>query len=328
MFKAMGSVPSSFWSLLLPFLFLLALHLATMASRGRSSLVRSLVSKLEAERELEGMDRAVWYRADLAAMPAALAAKFVQLGEDEETAAFIRHSFEQSDWLFTQLYYNLAKSLLSWFYCQTDINGMLGRGGMFVVSKAQVELLTSASSTPLTTAAPLPALLDLGAGDGAPTASLAPFFEQTFVTEVSAPMRRACQARGFTVLELDAWAAEPAAFNAISALNLFDRCARPLTIIRHAHRALRQGGLLLVALVLPFRPYVESVPGHKPEEVMAVHGETFREQVESAVEVFEGEGFMLERWARVPYLCQGDLNRPLYHLDNGLFLFKRVEKEG
>ena len=73
-------------------------------TRGRSSLVKSLVSKLEAERSLEEMDRGVWYHVDLSKIKDQnIASKFVQLNEDVATAAFIKHSFEQSDWLFTQL---------------------------------------------------------------------------------------------------------------------------------------------------------------------------------------------------------------------------------
>ena len=139
------SVPPNFWSFSLPILLFLSLHsLITMTNlRGRSSLVRNLVSKLEAEKELEEMDRSVWYSVDTTAMRPEIATKFVQLGEDEETSVFIRHSFDQSDWLFTQLYYNLAKSLLSWFYCQTDINGILHRGSMFVFSREHFLKLTA-----------------------------------------------------------------------------------------------------------------------------------------------------------------------------------------
>merc|ERR1719282_834723 len=133
---------------------------------------------MEAERSLEQMDRGLWYKVDLAKIrdQENIASKFVQLSEDEATSAFIKHSFEQSDWLFTQLYYNFAKSLLSWFYCQTDINGILARGSMFVFSKEQF-LLLSSSFTPSST---LPALLDLGSGDGRPTTSLSPFFRSNF----------------------------------------------------------------------------------------------------------------------------------------------------
>ena len=41
-------------------------------------------------------------------------------------------------------------------------------------------------------------MLDLGAGDGATTALLAPMFAQVHVTEMSWPMRRILAARGFT----------------------------------------------------------------------------------------------------------------------------------
>lgn len=320
------SLPSHFWSFSLPILLFLTLHtLINMTNlRGRSSLVRNLVSKLEAEKELEEMDRSVWYSVDTTDMRPEIASKFVQLGEDEETSVFIRHSFDQSDWLFTQLYYNLAKSLLSWFYCQTDINGILHRGSMFVFSRDHFLKLTAPHMTPSSL---LPSLLDLGAGDGGPTTAMSGLFQHTAVTEVSPPMRKLCSARGFSVLELDCWAKKPNTYDVISALNLFDRCDKPVSIIRDIHFSLKPGGFLVVALVLPFRPYVESVPSHKPSEEMKIVGETFIEQVETAVEVFEGQGFQLESWARVPYLCEGDLNKPIYHLNNGLFFFRRVERE-
>lgn len=317
-----SSAPSNLWNLLLPLLLCFSLPLLLKMSglsRGRSSLVKSLVSKLEAEKELENMDRSIWYSVDLASVKEHLALKFIQLGEDEDTSAFIKHSFDQSDWLLTQLYYNLAKSLLSWFYCQTDINGLLGRGSMFVFSKAHFLLLTG-----LEEQVQLGSLLDLGAGDGGPTSTMAGLFKEIFVTEVSQPMRKQCQAKGFAVLEIESWPKEET-YDVISALNLFDRCDKPLSILSDIQSSLKPGGMLVVALVLPFRPYVESVPSHQPSEDMGIVGETFREQVETAVTVFEGVGFKLESWSRVPYLCEGDLNKPLYHLNNGLFVFKKIE---
>lgn len=41
-------------------------------------------------------------------------------------------------------------------------------------------------------------MLDLGAGDGATTALLAPMFDRVHVTEMSWPMKRILRARGFT----------------------------------------------------------------------------------------------------------------------------------
>ena len=109
-----------------------------------------------------------------------------------------------------------------------------------------------------------------------------------------------------------------------SALNLFDRCDKPLSIISDIHKSLKPSGYLVVALVLPFRPYVESVPSHKPSEKMNIHGELFENQVEAAIEMFEDIGFSLESWSRVPYLCEGDLTRPLYQLNNALMVYKKT----
>eukprot|EP00092_Neocalanus_flemingeri_P037277 GFUD01040598.1.p1 GENE.GFUD01040598.1~~GFUD01040598.1.p1 ORF type:complete len:325 (-),score=62.15 GFUD01040598.1:156-1130(-) len=288
--------------------------------RARSSLVRNLVNKMAVEKEIEDLDKSTWYSVNLKLIKTpAISSKFHQFHDDSETEAFIISSFEQSDWILTQLWYNFAKSVLSWFYCQTDINGMLNRGSMFVFSKEQFLKMTK-----FDTNTKLSAMLDLGAGDGRPTQSMSSFFTETYTTEVSGPMRKSLTQRGFKVLEIDNWV-KPDGYDLISALNLFDRCDKPLGIIADIHTSLKPGGLFLVALVLPFKPYVESVPSHKPSEKMDINGETFEAQVEAAVKMFEGVGFTLEGWARVPYLCEGDLSRPLYHLNNALMLFKKKE---
>jgi len=317
----------NFW-FSLPFLFaflfqgsifkLFGLEMSNL--RARSSLVRNLVNKMEVEKEIEELDKSTWYSVNLKLINSPeIRSKFQQFHNDSETDAFITSSFEQSDWVFTQLWYNFAKSILSWFYCQTDINGMLNRGSMFVFSKEQFLKMSK-----LDTNTKLTSMLDLGAGDGRPTQSMSSFFTETYTTEVSAPMRKSLTQRGFKVLEIDNWV-KPDGYDLVSALNLFDRCDKPLGIISDIHTSLKPGGFFIVALVLPFKPYVESVPTHKPSEKMDIKGEKFEAQVESAVEVFEGLGFSLEGWARVPYLCEGDLNRPLYHLNNALMLYKKKD---
>jgi len=286
--------------------------------RARSSLVRNLVNKMAVEKELEDLDKSTWYSVNLKLINTPeIRSKFLQFHNDSETEAFITSSFEQSDWILTQLWYNFAKSILSWFYCQTDINGMLNRGSMFVFSKEQFLKMTKLEAN-----TKLDTMLDLGAGDGRPTQSMSCFFTETFTTEVSAPMRKSLGQKGFKVLEIDNWL-KPCGYDLISALNLFDRCDKPLGIVADIHTSLKPGGFFLVALVLPFKPYVESVPSHKPSEKMNIVGETFETQVEAAVTMFEEIGFKLESWARVPYLCEGDLNRPLYHLNNALMMFKK-----
>ena len=146
--------------------------------------------------ELEDLDKSTWYSVNLKLINTLeIRSKFLQFHNDSETEAFITSSFEQSDWILTQLWYNFAKSILSWFYCQTDINGMLNRGSMFVFSKEQFLKMTKLEAN-----TKLDSMLDLGAGDGKPTQSMSCFFTEIFTTEVSAPMRKSLGQKGFKVL--------------------------------------------------------------------------------------------------------------------------------
>lgn len=46
-------------------------------------------------------------------------------------------------------------------------------------------------------------------------------------------------------------------FECVSMLNLLDRCSKPKTMLQQARAAIAPGGTLLLALVLPYKPYVE-----------------------------------------------------------------------
>lgn len=61
----------------------------------------------------------------------------------------------------------------------------------------------------------------------------------------------------------------------------------------------------------------------QPSEVITVHGNLWEEQVQSLVsDVFEPSGFTVELFTRVPYLCEGDLYKDFYILDDALFVLK------
>merc|ERR1719399_2128526 len=120
-------------------------------------------------------------------------------------------------------------------------------------------------------------MLDVGAGSGSVTAQLAGLFDQVVATEVSTPMVARLRARkGVTfVIEAEdlgtvqekvraegiAQAGQEAAaterFTCICALNLLDRCDRPRELLREIWSMLAPGGVLLMAVVCPFRPFVE-----------------------------------------------------------------------
>jgi hypothetical protein len=59
---------------------------------------------------------------------------------------------------------------------------------------------------------------------------------------------------------------------------------------------------------------------HQPTEWLPIQGSNFEEQASSAISVFEASGFCVERWSRVPYLCEGDLNQAFYWLDDAVFV--------
>ena len=114
-------------------------------------------------------------------------------------------------------------------------------------------------------------------------------------------------------------------YDVICALNLLDRCTRPLSLLEQIKGALKPNGLVLVALAWPFRPYVEfsSTGDHRPEELMPIHGQTIEEQASSMMKhVLIPLGFRIVSWTRGPYLCEGDLERTFYHLNDMIFALK------
>lgn len=61
----------------------------------------------------------------------------------------------------------------------------------------------------------------------------------------------------FRLLPLDDWFKEKE-YDFISALNLLDRCDKPLELLNYIKSSLKPDGRFLLALVLPFAPFVEA----------------------------------------------------------------------
>jgi len=285
----------------------------------RSSLVATIINKISEEEELSNLIKSgIWYAVKNLKniTDEGIVGKFEQLSLDAETDVFIKRSIERSDWMFTQLYHNFAKAVLSWFYTQTDINAILNRGTMFVLSRDQFITMTDDFTGDK--------LIDLGAGDGRPTMAMFSSFEEVYATETSAPMRKILSANKIKVLEIETWQ-NSGPYDMISMLNLLDRASTPITILNTAKQALKPQGLLLIALVLPFRPYVEASPTHKPTELMDIKGKTEEEQLVSAVQAIQAQGFRLVKWSKLPYLCEGDLSQSVYHLTDYIMVFKHQQ---
>ncbi|XP_076470220.1 protein-L-histidine N-pros-methyltransferase-like isoform X3 [Babylonia areolata] len=212
--------------------------------------------------------------------------------------------------------------VLGVFMTKTSINGLLGRGSMFVLSHQQFEKLLGVS--PVRKAENL---IDLGAGDGEVTKVMAPYFSNVYATEMSPTMQRLLSYKGYQVLDVDSWDNGSMTYDVISCLNLLDRCDRPVTLLHAMRRVLRPDtGRVLVALVIPFKPYVEfDSSDHIPTEKLLITGATFEEQVtQLTTAVFRPAGFDVEAFSRVPYLCEGDLRHSFYVLNDALFVLKAV----
>ena len=65
-----------------------------------------------------------------------------------------------------------------------------------------------------------------------------------------------------------------------------------------------------------------------PAEDLGVKGSTVEEQVNSLTEIiFPENGFKVERWSRVPYLCEGDLDQTFYWLHDFLFILSKIDSD-
>ncbi|KAE9415147.1 hypothetical protein Angca_004520 [Angiostrongylus cantonensis] len=175
-------------------------------------------------------------------------------------------------------------------------------------------------------------VLDLGAGDGRVTKKLAAFYANVHTTEMSQVMEWRLRSRNFIIEDVEAWSSSLYGFDLISVLNLLDRHYNPRKLLRDVYvAALRSNCSVLVAIVLPIDQYVEFHPSKRTNRAdvrLKVKGNTIEQQASSLVEnEFIPLGFQVVRWTKLPYLCEGDLNRPFYVLEDVVFLLHPLPTE-
>lgn len=286
----------------------------------RSPLIRSLLADMRSDSDAAAADNLEWYHCCPELLGDSLRPLFVQSHLDSDTEVFLQQSVDKSGWMLMQIYHSLVSTLLSPLVSRTSINGFLGRGSMFVFSAEQFRRLLRVRPDWRAEA-----LLDLGAGDGGVTAVMSSHFRDVFATEVSLPMRWHLQRRNYRLLGVDEWQHTGLQYDVISCLNLLDRCEQPLQLLRDIRRSLvPHTGRLLLAAVLPFQPYVElGGRWQRPKEHLKIKGKTWEEQVtQLSNEVFQEAGFEVEAVTRLPYLCEGDMYKPYYVLDDAVFVLK------
>lgn len=111
-------------------------------------------------------------------------------------------------------------------------------------------------------------------------------------------------------------------FDCISCLNLLDRCDRPRTLLKQIRNHLKPNGVLLIALVIPCKPSVETSDGFvKPKERIHAKGATFEEAMNSFyLSELSPLGFVVYCVSKVPYISQGDYYNRIYLLSDSLWV--------
>lgn len=170
---------------------------------------------------------------------------------------------------------------------------------------------------------------NLGAGDGGITKSFGGLFEEVYATEMSQVMQYRLRQHGFRIADVEKWPAENRKYDLITALNLLDRHFNPRQMLSDLHRvALRDGCPVMLAVVLPMRQYVEFHPSKNstvPDVFLSLQGSSFEHHVNSLLmQELIPAGFELIRWTKLPYLCEGDFNKPYYYLFDAIFLLRAM----
>jgi len=255
--------------------------------------------------------------------------RFILLkSDDPEFQAFVNMCYEDYYRMiptWKQLRHNYGKALLKIMgYSLTDSLAMLNTGHMFVISTNQARMILDLQEGKL-----LDNMLDIGSGDGEVSRFITPLCTRAILTESSKPMVDALISKGFEAIHCSSLGQESiqstGPFSLITCFNVLDRCDKPLSLLREMHSLLKDDGVLLITVVYPFHPFVENGIEQKvPTEYLKVDNCCWESAVIFLVKkVFQVTGFELVRFARIPYLSEGDYNSPIYSLDSAVYVLRK-----
>eukprot|EP00056_Hartaetosiga_gracilis_P020001 m.17076 g.17076 ORF g.17076 m.17076 type:complete len:297 (+) comp8094_c0_seq2:1013-1903(+) len=245
------------------------------------------------------------------------------MNNDEETRHFIEHCYERYAQCLPYVVDLFSLTLLRPFFSATSANAICNRGRMFVMSCKQLQDLLRLESFER-----FDRLLDIGAGDGFVTEKIACLFHHVDVTEVNRFMlwRLKSHHRTWCVHDTVSWTQTTYNYNVITCFNVLDRCEQPWKLLHDIKNKLKDGGHLVIALVLPYSAYIDDhgSSGRKPKSVLDIKGNTIEEHI---ISFYNNVAVPLEMEltavARVPYLCEGDHIKPFYVLDDVIFVLRK-----
>jgi len=208
-----------------------------------------------------------------------------------------------------------------------DVNGLLGTHPLFLLATEQWEQLLQRTSQAQGS------LLDIGAGNGDVTSTLAPLFSEVRTTEQSKAMVRRLRRRGFQCRvaadgeQVVGASGASETFDVVCLLNVLDRTSHPSQALRAAADRVRSAGRLVVSMPLPQNAFCYRGPRVvAPQGPMPSRGDSWEQQCSSlglAMLDLLPE-FELRSVSRCPYISGGDQRNRLYVLDDALFVLART----
>lgn len=267
-----------------------------------------------ADRELHGA--ALRYGIDDAALDPAVARCIRQLAPDAVTFDFLERQWLADHSRLRWMAHGVLRGCCSHF----TTNALLRTYRLHLLSSGQWEALLGPRHPGR--------LLDVGAGMGDVTRQLARSFGSVLAVETSNALVRRLREHDLPAVRADL-TEDPvpgAPYDAVSLLNVLDRCARPLTLLANVTAALAPEGRLIASMPLPYTPLWFAGPrAAVPKERLPLGKGSWEQQAGLLVErVLEPAGLALEVLSRAPYLSEGDRHEAFYELDAVVVVARRV----
>jgi SAM-dependent methyltransferase len=258
---------------------------------------------------------------------------FLQLRKDKEAQRFIDTCFDNGRTFrgrITNILLVLGRETIGkWFLNgRSELSGALCPNSLFVLSEKQFRKLLE----PVCTGKLFDQtqLLDIGAGDGSVTASVAKACNleaaSVLAVEAAVTKRWRLEKAGFKVsTELPSVSA---AFDVVVMLNLLDVTHDPVRLFSDAVDALKPGGFLILGLVLPYRPKlsfgVEPLAGLSQGLNASAEHAAFEVNFVELLTFLSAYPLRLRKWTRVPYLSCGDHQAAIYAYNDAFLILEKT----
>ena len=96
-------------------------------------------------------------------------------------------------------------------------------------------------------------------------------------------------------------------------------------MLRQITENLHPGGTLIIALVLPYEPFVENHSMKSdPSEQLPIYKHSWEGVSCLWKEVLEPLGYSPLAITRLPYFCEGDINADYYTLDDAILVLRKT----